>query len=97
MLAVASFIVLRPGTPSRFWQFVGLFNPVANVYSLVVLFDQADWVVIIAGVLALPLSLVTRTNTVWALIPLYLTLKDRFAPAASNSPPEILEPGPKET
>ena len=84
LLAAMSFILLRPQTPRRFWQLVALFNPVANVYSLVVLFDQADWVAIVLGLAVLPLSLVAHTNAVWALIPLYLLLKDRFGPALAD-------------
>jgi hypothetical protein len=77
-LAAISFLWLRPQTPRAYWQWVALFNPIANVYSLCILFDQVDWVVIVLGLAALPLSQVTHTNAIWALIPLYLIVKDRF-------------------
>ncbi len=77
-LALICFILLRPSNARAFWQWVALFNPVANVYSLVVLFDQVDWVAIALGFVALPLSLVAHTNAVWGLIPLYLIAKDHF-------------------
>ncbi|MFH1184876.1 MAG: hypothetical protein V1755_07540 [Chloroflexota bacterium] len=80
LLAVICLVLLRPLTPRAFWRFLALFNPVANVYSLVVLFGQIDWVVILMGVLALPVSRITHTNAVWALIPLYLVIKDRLLP-----------------
>jgi hypothetical protein len=84
ILAVLSFALLRPQTPRAYWQWVALFNPVAHIYSLVILFNQVDWVVIILGLLALPLSQVFHTCAVWALIPLYLILKDRFVPILQN-------------
>ncbi len=78
-LAIIGFILLKPRTQTAYWQWVSLFNPVANVYSLVVLFDQADWVVIGLSLVALPLSEQLHTNAVWAAIPVYLILKDRYS------------------
>jgi hypothetical protein len=92
ILGVFCFVLLRPKTPRSYWQWVALFNPVANIYSLVILFDQVDWVVIILGLLALPLSQWVHTNAIWALIPLYLILKDvvysRSPKSIPNIPPE---------
>jgi hypothetical protein len=96
MLAVATFILLRPQTPRTFWQFVAMFNPIANVYSLVVLYNQADWVVVVLALLALPLSLASGTNAVWTMIPLYLVLKDRFIPAPAGHFAAVPEPHFKE-
>jgi hypothetical protein len=84
IMAVLSFAVLRPLTARAYWQWVALFNPVAHIYSLVILFNQVDWVVIILGLLAVPLSQVFQTNAVWTLIPLYLIIKDRFFPILQN-------------
>jgi hypothetical protein len=84
ILAVFSFTLLRPQTPRAFWQWVALFNPIANIYSLAILFNQVDWVVIVLGLLALPLSQIIHTNAIWALVPLYLILKDRFGPILQN-------------
>ena len=78
ILACLSFVFFRPKTPRAYWQWVALFNPIANIYSLVILFNQVDGVVIILGLLALPLSQLIHTNAAWALIPLYLILKDRL-------------------
>jgi len=83
-LAAASFALLRPGTPREYWQLMAAFNPVAHVYSLVVLYDQVDPGVILLGLLALPLSWTAHTNAIWALIPLYLIFKDRFLPTISQ-------------
>ena len=85
VFAVFSFILLRPQTPRAFWQWVALFNPIANIYSLAILFNQVDWVVIFLGFISWPLSGIIHTNAVWALIPLYLILKDRFAHFKSDS------------
>ncbi len=85
ILAIFSFVLLRPRTPRAFWQWVSLFNPIANIYSLAILFDQVDWAVILLSWLALPLSQAMHTNAVWALLPLYLILKNRFAPACDKS------------
>ena len=93
VLAVIAFLVMRPETARVYWQWVALFNPVANVYSLVILFDQADWVLILLGVLALPLSQLLHTNAVWALIPLYLALKDRFTPRLGPERVAPISPG----
>lgn len=84
LAAVAAFALVRPRAARTYWQLVAMFNPVANAYSLVVLFDQADWVAIGLAFCALPLSLVTRTNAAWAIVPLYLLAKDRWLPALSR-------------
>lgn len=78
ILAGFSFALLRPRSPHAFWQWVALFNPVANIYSLSILFNQADWIVITLSLLALPISLFIHTNAIWAIIPIYLILKDRL-------------------
>jgi hypothetical protein len=80
LLAAVSLVLLRPLTLRVFWQCVALFNPVANAYSLVVLYDQVDWVVVLLALLALPLSRMAGTNAVWALVPLYLVFKDMVLP-----------------
>lgn len=76
--AAVTFLVLRPRSERAYWQWVALFNPVANIYSLSILFKQVDWVVVVLGFAALPLSVLSGTNAVWALIPLYLIFKDHF-------------------
>jgi hypothetical protein len=96
LLGAAVFVLLRPKTARAYWQWVALFNPVANVYSLVVLFNQADWVVIVLALLALPLSLAAHTNAVWALIPLYLVLKDRLGPVIARRAAPLPQPGSNE-
>ena len=96
ILAIVSFVLLRPTTSRTYWQLVSFFNPVANVYSLVVVFDQVDWVVIALGLSVLPLSLVAHTNAVWALIPFYLFLKDRFKPSLAKHFEAVPQPGLKE-
>lgn len=90
ILAALALVLLKPKTSHAYWQWVALFNPVANVYSLVILFDQVDWMVIALGFFALPVSEQLRTNAVWASIPLYLMFKDRYLSSRiSNSKPAI--------
>lgn len=84
ILAIFSFAVLRPQTPRAFWQWVALFNPIAHIYSLAILFNQVDWIVIVLGIVALLLSQILHTNAAWALIPVYLILKDRLLPVLQN-------------
>jgi hypothetical protein len=78
ILAILAFFFLRPRTQNAYWQWVALFNPVANIYSLTILFNQVDWIIVVFGLLALPVSQLLHTNAVWALMPLYLILKERF-------------------
>ncbi len=76
ILALVSFVWLRPNHPRTYWQWVAFFNPIAHIYSLAVLYDQVDWTVVVLSLIALPASAMSHTNAVWALIPLYLFLKD---------------------
>lgn len=80
ILAVLSFALFRPLDSRDFWRWVALFNPIANAYSLTILFDQVDWVTIVLALLALPLSQILRTNAIWSLIPSYLILKKHYLP-----------------
>ena len=84
VLALIGLVVLRPLTPPAFWQHLALFNPVANAYSLVVLLGQIDWILIVMALLALPLSRIAHTNAVWALLPLYLLVRNRLSPGARD-------------
>ena len=72
-LAAISFILLRPFSRGRFLSWVAIFNPVANIYSLSIVFEN---VAIGLSWLLLPVSINLHTGLPWAFIPIYLLWRD---------------------
>lgn len=71
LLAVISFILFRP-YGNQYWNWVAIFNPVANIYSLCVLYANVDWWAVILSWVLLPISLSVHTGLPWIVIPIFL-------------------------
>ena len=75
-LGAAAWWVIKP-YPRDYWSFAALFNPVSNIYSLVVVLESVDWVAVALSWLLLPVALSTYSGAPWALIPVYLIARAR--------------------
>ena len=75
-VAVAGLVLLKPFSDAKYWPFAAAFNPVSNIYSLCILVGRIDWVAIGASWLLLPVALYLHTGLPWAVVPLYLLLRE---------------------
>lgn len=79
ILGAAIFSVVRPWTDSRYWSWAAIFNPLANIYSLCIVLQEADWISYALSWLLLPVALYLHTGFPWVLVPVYLLWKQRKA------------------
>ncbi|HNB53562.1 MAG TPA: hypothetical protein PK530_16550 [Anaerolineales bacterium] len=77
LLAGLSFLFLKPYKSSTYWNWVAIFSPVANIYSLCLVIAQVDWVAILLSWVLLPLSLFLHTGLPWVIIPIYLWWRNK--------------------
>jgi hypothetical protein len=83
-ISILVFWWLRPLELRKYWQWVSLFNPIANVYSLTVLANQVDGYMVMLGLIALPLSQFLHSGVLFSLIPAYCILHDRIVGPTSQ-------------
>jgi hypothetical protein len=63
-----------------------MFNPVANIYSLTLVINSIDLIAILLSWLLLPVSLTLHTGLPWALVPIYLVIRQKWVGFATRSP-----------
>lgn len=71
-LAIFSLILLKPFSDEKFWNWIAIFNPVSNIYSLCVVIRNIDWIAVGASWLLLPVALTLHTGLPWVVVPVYL-------------------------
>lgn len=75
-LAILILIVLKPFSDEKFWNWMAIFNPVSNVYSLSIVVQYIDWIAIGASWMLLPVALNLHTGLPWIIVPGYLLVRN---------------------
>jgi len=76
-LALVVFSTVKPFNDRRYWSWVAIFNPLANIYSQCILVTQVDWIAVALSWFLLPVSLYLQSGLPWVAVPVYLLWRTR--------------------